>query len=699
MGRIKLTMHAAIVLLSACAGAGSVSPLVEPDEFLSDVALATVTQAEPSTDALSQDTVRETEFVAGTGEFVAMPDDVHGFDAPPHRSGTSAELNLVGVSIEEAANTVLGQRLGLPFVVRDNVSGQLTLQTNGPVPEDVLLPALENALGTQGLALIETGEIYEISLAADARQGASIALNRPSASTLPGYRIVVEPLDFISASEMADLLAPIVPPEGILRIDDRRNLLILAGTSRELRAMLEAIEVFDVDWLEGMSFAIVPVRSTLPSQVSTEVMQVLGTGDAMLGGLVRLVPNDRLGAVIVVSPRLDAAQQVEAWIRRFDEPSGEAGQEMFVYDVQNGVAEELAEALQAVLSGSGLSPGLTTNVAPGLVAQTTQRDEAGNVQTYAASRAQVVTGSGLAGLGSVRIYPYDGKNALLIIATPRDYERVLRMLESLDVVSNQVLIEATIVEVSLRDELSRGVRWFFTSGDSQFTFTDAANGSLGAAFPGFSFVFDDGDTRAVLNALSSITDVNVLSSPSIMVLDNKTATLQVGDEVPVATQSAVAVIDPTAPIVNTVSFRDTGVILSITPRVNDSGLVLLEIEQEVSDVVDTTTSGIDSPTIQQRRISTTVAVNDGESLALGGLIEDSVSRNQSGIPILSEIPFLGEAFRSTTDTTERTELLVIITPRVIRSMDDARRVTDEFRRRMTRIEPFEARLEPEDATD
>ena len=218
---------------------------------------------------------------------------------------------------------------------------------------------------------------------------------------------------------------------------------------------------------------------------------------------------------------------------------------------------------------------------------------------------------------------------------------------------------------------------------------------VGSAFPGVSYLFSGygGDVRVVLNALTEITDVRVISSPQLMVLDNQTARLQVGDQVPIATQSAVSISDPDAPIVNSIQFRDTGVILEVTPRVNASGLVVLDVFQEVSDVIATTTSDIDSPTIQQRSISSTVAVQSGDTVALGGLIRDRDEDSVTGVPLLSSIPVLGNLFKTTQTQTRRTELLVLITPRVVRDRREALEVTDELRRRLRTLEPLEQRIQ------
>jgi general secretion pathway protein D len=189
----------------------------------------------------------------------------------------------------------------------------------------------------------------------------------------------------------------------------------------------------------------------------------------------------------------------------------------------------------------------------------------------------------------------------------------------------------------------------------------------------------------VLNAIESVTNVKVISNPKLLVLNNREAQLQIGDQVPVVTQSSVGTSNPDAPIVNSVSFRDTGVILRVTPRVNKNGLVQLDIQQEVSDVVPTTTSGIDSPTIQQRKISSTVAVKDGETIALGGLIRERNSKSRSGVPILVKIPGLGALFRSTNDAKGRTELIVLLTPRVLDGPDDVRPTLEDLREQFRRL--------------
>ena len=283
----------------------------------------------------------------------------------------------------------------------------------------------------------------------------------------------------------------------------------------------------------------------------------------------------------------------------------------------------------------------------------------------------------------LKIVADETKNSLLIMANERDYQRVLRVIQGLDVVASQVLIEAVIAEVALNDKLQYGVQWQLSkNGTPTASFSNALTGGVASVFPGFNYAVNAASIASTLSALNAITRVNVISTPSLMVLDNKTARLQIGDQVPITTQTATSTVTAQTAIVNSITMQDTGVILSVTPRINESGRVQLEIEQEVSAVVKTTTSGIDSPTIQQRRVKTTVVVNDGEVLALGGMIQEQASKTSNQIPLLGDIPGLGAAFSNRGDQVQKTELVILITPKVVRDGTESRLVTEEYRRKM-----------------
>jgi general secretion pathway protein D len=365
---------------------------------------------------------------------------------------------------------------------------------------------------------------------------------------------------------------------------------------------------------------------------------------------------------------------------QLDRTGSMADQSFHVIPLQNRPAKEVAELLQKTLSTTepASNSGFDT-VSPALTPVAT---DSATAPSPSSTVEVVVPAISSPTAKPARILADEANNSLVILASAEEYQLLEQVITLLDVTPNQVMLEATIAEVTLSDDLQFGVTWFLQEGEFGVGFSDLESGAVASLFPGFSLLAQGTDGRAALNAVASVTDVKVLSSPTLMVLDNRTATLQVGDQVPIVTQTSVSTTDPNAPIVNSVELRDTGVILKVTPRVNEGGRVMLDIEQEVSDVIETRTSGIDSPTIQQRKIKTSVAVDNGSTIALGGLIRDKVTDGHSKIPLLGDIPGVGQLFRSTNQRTERTELVVLITPRVVGGLDDARRVTKELTDRM-----------------
>jgi general secretion pathway protein D len=448
--------------------------------------------------------------------------------------------------------------------------------------------------------------------------------------------------------------------------------------------------------MQGMSFALVPVKTSSPQAIARELDTIFDTEKGLSKGMIRFVPNKRLNAVLVISSRAKYLRDASAWISKLDTLAETNESRLHVYNVQNRTASELAKVLQSVYrTENGGRVAVESAVAPKLEPVAVEAPAQGDVTERIASTAPAPTAPSPAGdetgagpgseeqNAGVRLVADDSNNSLLVVSTDAEFERMLEVLQDIDSMPNQVLLEAVIAEVSLDDDLKFGVRWAFGSETDSGTFSDGNDGSVGSVFPGFSYFLRADNIRIALNAISSVTDVKVLSAPSLVVLDNRTAVLQVGDQVPIVAQQATSVDTPGAPLVSNVELKDTGVILSVTPRVNDSGRVILEIQQEVSSVVRTTTSGIDSPTIRQRKVKTSVVVSDGEALALGGLIQERETTNRSKVPVLGDVPLLGNAFRSTGNAVNRTELIIFIRPRVIRDLSEARQVTEEFRRQLS----------------
>ncbi|MGF1475499.1 MAG: type II secretion system secretin GspD [Geminicoccaceae bacterium] len=598
-------------------------------------------------------------------------------------------LNLVDVGVSELASKVLGDLLGVPYVIEDEIEGLITLEAPRPVPPRQVIALLESALAAKGAALIRQGDVLRLVAA---EPGSTALRSSPveygAIGDQIGYANRILRLKHIAPSEMIRLLEPVMGPDATLSADDKRRLLMVSGSRAELTQIQETVEIFDVDWLRGMSFAMLPVRSGNVAEIASELtLMVADAPEVEQSSATRILPIERSRSILVVTPYPGVVDLAEMFMPLLDQ--GAADQDdIHVYEVQNRTARELADLVNQVFGGvTAKSEADQSLLAPGASPVSLSAD-GGEALDFAPAEPSRPAGS------AKKLYAVadDTNNALILRLPPELVEQALAVTERLDAAPNQVLLEMTIAEVTLADDLRYGLEWFFQFGDFQAQFAGAADGLVAPRVPGLSLLLSGADAAVVLNALSGITDVNVISSPSIMVLDNRQATLQVGDQVPIVTQSAVSITDPAAPIVNSVSYRDTGVTMRVAPRVGDNGLVLLEIEQDVSDVVPTTTSGIDSPTIQQRRIATTVAVNDGESLALGGLIRDANGVITTGVPLLQDIPGLGELFKTTDISEQRTELLVMITPRVVRDASDAKAMTQELRQRMRSLQPPEPRL-------
>jgi len=645
------------------------------------------------------------EFVSrGDGQFIGRSDAVVA--AKTYKGTDGVTINLLNAPIAQAAKTVLGDILKADYVISDKVTGTVTVQTSSPVEPAAVADIFEAVLKTNGVALVRAEGHYRLMPLTAAAGAAAVSLDGQPRG--PGIATRIVPLKYIAAAEMRRVIEPMFGQGVILRADDQRNLLVVNGTGREIANLENLVSIFDVDWMREMSFAVFPVKTADPEVIAKELETVFGIDkDGPLKGVVRIVPNARLNSVLVMASKPGHLDTARTWIERFEKMAEEKEEQIYSYKVQNRPAAELAEILRKVLATDAQQLGATSpaGVAPrfepatvasaGLSGRTGAGLGAGAAATGGVSRTTLsptaqtaqrsASDAGAAGaayrVGAAKVIVDDQQHALVIQAVPTEYQRILRILRHLDVAANQVMIEASIAEVTLTDELKFGVKWFFEKGHHSLTFTDAAKGVVASAFPGFSYFLAASNINVALDALSSVTKVNVISTPNVTVMDNKTAMLQVGDQVPIQTQAAQAVTGG-APILSSIQMIDTGVILSVTPHVNDNGRVLLDIEQEVSTAAPTRTSGIDSPTIQQRRIKTTVTVADGEVVALGGLIQERNTVGKTQMPILGDIPILGNAFGTKGDQIGRTELLIMIRPRVVREGEDARRATEEYRSRV-----------------
>lgn len=632
------------------------------------------------------------ELYPGTGNFINVK------AASRKRFSKTKEgditLNFQGTDLRELIKTILGDILKKNYTIDDKVKGQVSLITSSPIPREAIIPTLETLLRINGAVLVVTNDLYEVIPEAAALSG--ILNLRTRLSPDLGYQILIVPLKYIAAKEMKKIISPIKSKKGLLEVDEPRNLLLISGTQSELASILETVEIFDVNQLKGMSVGLFKLQLVDAKTIVGELQKIFG-GDSSgtLGGMVKFVPIERLNTLLVITPQKKYLREARVWIERLDRSESVGGMGLYVYAVQSSRAAHLADLLGQLFDkkdrSSGRQPASSRSGTPVSRAQARAKTKAKQkaVKSTALAKTSQRSTSGFE-VGNITIIADEENNALLIKATPGDYAKILQALKKLDVLPMQVLIEASIVEVSLTDELSYGLEWYFKHNDvlqnKRAVGSLDLGGGLAAAVPGFSYtVFDAANSvRGVLNMLASDGKVKIISSPSLMVLDNHSATIRVGDQVPIRTSETTSqsTSGDNPIITSTIQFRDTGILLEVTPHVNAGGMVVMEINQEVSDVSKTQSSGIDSPTINQRQITTTVAVQSEDTIVLGGLIRENDTYSTAGIPGLRDLPLIGWLFGSTTKSARRTELLVLITPTAVDTRDKAREVTMEYKEKM-----------------
>jgi general secretion pathway protein D len=677
----------------------------------------------------------------------AVPGEPAAMGAPIQAQPGGYQVNFNNADLAQVVQAVLGDLLHQPYTIDPRVTGTVTLSTQGPIKPDDLVAMLETVLRATGAALVQDGRAgYRIVPLGEAVSGRTVLQLGSDPKPLPaGYGITIIPLRNVSAETIGPLIAPATNPE-LVRVDPTRNLVLISGTSADRAALGATVQSFDVDWLRGMSSGIFPLQQAQPEAVIKELSAVFGGAPERgpLKGLITFMPVERLNAVLVVSSRVDKLNEAGRWIKRLDQ--GDSDEErVYVYMVQNGTAANMARVLgQAFgkVDEAGASPfddELGSDVARGLgqsssssggtdQANATGTGTQGNTGQAASGQPGTGTNSqfapidfnaqqkegdasilGLAGaqagkaavfkldkLGEVRVVPDRDKNALLIRARPAAFRLIESALRAIDASPLQVVIEATIAEVTLNDKLQYGVQYYLESGNFSGGFNTATppSAAINAQQPnvgrGLNVVISGAGSRVVLNALSSITNVKVVSAPTLAVLNNQTARLQVGNQVPVRTQQSQSTDNTDSPVISNIEYKDTGVILKVTPRINSNNDVSMDVQQEVSSIVNdaaSTQADALAPTISTRRIGSIVSVANGQTVVLGGLIQENQQNGRDGVPVLQDIPLLGNLFSSTSSSRDRTELVVFITPRVIRNAADAQAIAEELRSRMQALRP------------
>ena len=679
-----------------------------PPAKLATTASPSVVPTGPATVAAT-DPLRETaRTYLGTGNFVNQK--------PPAPSASTGPeeftLNFEDLDIRQIVQYILGDYLKEFFTIHPQTSGKATIRTSKAVSKQDLLPILEGLLRDAGQVMLKEEGMYKIRPAALGIKGSVSPILGGVDKPLPtGYTPLVVQLKYVGVTDMARILLPYQADPASVQQDAIRNLLTITGTQRELRHLLDIIELFDVDFLAGYSIGLYPL-STDVKALGGDLDRIFGAGaQSPLAGIVKYIPIERLNALLVVTTQPRYLEEAKKWIERLDKGGGVAGGlRLNVYPVQHGKAEKLAQLLSEVYGnkqGGSTAPALAPGQRPAQITTPTAPGSPVAPQTPLQSALQSLVSFAGGGVGvskDVRIIADNDNNALLILASPSDYETIQSALRQLDVPRRQVSVEVLVAEVTLNDELKFGIEWFVNArNNTTGALRTAADGStsvlpilpnvaagidprsLISAVPGLQLINlgPGGDIRAVLQALGKDGRSKTISTPRVMVLDNEKASINVGSQISVDTGASSGVTTG-GTVVTTRQYISTGVILSVTPRINAGGRVTLDITQEVSSPIGTGAN----PNISTRKAQTVLTVSSGDTIPLAGLIQEFDATASSGLPLLSKIPLIGGLFGTQSLTKTRTELVILITPTVVTSSEDARAVTDEIRKKLPALEKF-----------
>ena len=634
------------------------------------------------------------------------------------------QLNFESADVGAVSKAILGDILKANYLVDKRVSGQITLTSAQPVPRARLVPLLESALASVGAAVVKDQDLYRIVPSADTG-GIGTVDGRTESE---GFGTSVITARYMPAANLGHLLEGFGSRSGSIHTDPGTNLVIIQGSASERRAAIDAATMVDVDWLRSKSVAILPVVNAAPDVIIGEVNRILDSGEGgMAQGAVQLEPMTRMNAVLAVARRPEGLDLVRRWVSRLDRTDPSAAG-VKVYRLQYAQAKTVASALNDLFgsggsgggsdkdalepsgsgpsqtgspaggsgqaatgggsgfgSGSGSGSGSSQDGGGGAASSPFGALKASMTSESAKAKAAIGDTDGLRGGGpsKIRVTADVSSNSVLINAGASDYKMIERTIRQMDRQPVQVAIEATIAEVTLTNQLQYGVQFFLQGktslgfgGTTSLPVQNFSTAGLGLLAGGLS------NPRVLINALEGYTTVKILSSPSLVVVDRQPAVLQVGNEVPILTRTAQSVdTSSTAPVVNNVDYKDTGVILNVLPKVNANGIVTLDVEQVISAVTSTDPTTL-TPTFSQRRVHSSVAVTSGQTVMLAGLISDTRSSDRSGIPGLGSIRFLNDILTSHDSALQRTEIIIFIKPRIITNAADAQSVTEEFHDRL-----------------
>jgi len=587
------------------------------------------------------------------------------------------ELAFDNADIHEVLDITLYELFRVNYMVDPSIKTNVTFHISGDYTKQQFINILNNVLQLNNLAIVNgPGDIYKVVQRASSAGSGNAPLAGDEPPDHAGDLTRMIRLRYIASASAAKNIKPFLSKNAVIVQDSVTNSLVITDTVENLDKAVSILGMMDIEYFADISWRVFPIEGADASEISRDLTRLLKTGGlynrpGMDMGSFEIVPIKTMNALLVATKWPSMLTLIEDWITAMDH-ANDSGTNVFVYFVENGTAVELADILSQVYGGTaGSGPKKTTIVKP-------------------------TAGTGLSGelSGEVEIIPDETNNAIVFRANGRDYKIIKEVLKKLDIVPRQVLINVVIAEVSLTGGLEYGVEWFLKdnaqsdyklqgilhSGIDQLMDTD-----LGSGVTGFNLALLDSDDvlRGLISALDTEGEINILSSPNILAIDNKESIIEVGEQVPIPTGESMTDGGTT---ITSIQYRDTGVLLTVTPHINSSGLIKMELAQEVSEIgTEFKISEVTANSFLTRKAQTSLVIEDGQTIVIGGLMRSKSDKNSSGIPYLRDIPILGYLFGGMSDDFAKTELIFLVTPKVINTRAEADAITKDFSARVDLI--------------
>ncbi len=573
----------------------------------------------------------------------------------PKLEGPAITFSADEMPVKEFANKVFQELLGINYVISPKLSASrdtVTLNLSSSIDRTEFYRVAMKALEESGVTSFRKDEILYLSKSSGAEQKNSIAVGIGNkVNDIPevaGAITHIVPYIYSSSRNITNILSKLSTAK--VTVNSLQKLIILEGERAELVRAIKIINMLDVPRAFGREIRLFEFAHISPTEGIEQIKALLEEDGLSVSkeGDVSFVPLPRINSFVAYAASQDTIERISFWAKKIDVPLAGDERQYFIYKPKYAKAEDMRESLDVLLRGR-TSGGSEDTASKGAVNKSAE-----NVK-FSLDKQQ---------------------NALIFYTTKDEYRLVESLLKKMDVLPGQVILDITILEITLNDEMSSGIKWLYnqagSSGSDRLTL-DPGTGTL------FGQVIS-GDWKAEFNWKDSLDDARVLSRPYFIVRDGESATLSSGDQIPIITQT-VENLGNNSSVSNSVQYRSTGINVSITPIINSQGVVTLSVSMSVSDGKPNTLGGVSSPTITNRSISTEVLSGDGQTVALGGLIQEKKNDYTQGVPALGELPILGNLFKAKVDSLQRTELMMLITTKVVKSESEV----DEFGEAMSEL--------------